>query len=384
VRLPRAGNDLYLSLDIELQRIAEEALAGMRGAVVAIDPWTGDVLALASMPTFDPNKFTRGISSRDYTDLINDIDRPLFNRALRGTYPPGSTIKPLMALAGLENGVIAPEDQRLCPGYFHLPGSSHRYRDWKKEGHGMVNMHDAVMTSCDVYFYSLAVTLGIDRIYTSMTRMGFGQPTGIDVAGERAGLVPSPAWKKKVFKQREQQVWFPGETVITGIGQGYWMVTPLQLAHAAALLATRGQHFKPRLVTAVRDAATGKLTKRAPQALPRVELADPTRWETIVDAMVAVTTGPRGTAVGAARGAAYAIAGKTGPAQVFSVGQQEKYVASQVAERLRDHALFIAFAPAEAPRLAVAVLVENGGHGASVAAPVARKLFDAYLSEPAK
>jgi penicillin-binding protein 2 len=383
MRLPRAGNDLYLSLDIELQRIAEEALAGKRGAVVALDPWTGDVLALASMPVFDPNKFARGISSRDYADLINDIDRPLFNRALRGTYPPGSTIKPLMALAGLENGVIAPEDQRLCPGYFRLPGSSHRYRDWKKEGHGVVDMHDAVMTSCDVYFYSLAVTLGIDRIHTSMTRMGFGKPTGIDVSGERSGLVPSPAWKKQAFKKREQQVWFPGETVIIGIGQGYWLVTPLQLANAAALLATRGKHFKPRLVTAVRDATTGQLSRRTPKALPAVELGDPARWEVIVDAMVAVTTGPRGTAVRAARGATYTIAGKTGTAQVYSVGQQEKYVASQVAERLRDHALFIAFAPADAPKLAVAVLVENGGHGSDVAAPVARKLFDAYLSEPA-
>jgi len=377
---PVAGRDLELALDVELQRVAEEAMGERRGSVIAIDPWNGEVLVLASTPTFDPNKFARGISTADYRALTTDIDQPLYNRALRGTYPPGSTIKPLMALAGLEAGAIGPQDSRFCPGYFRLPNSSHRYRDWKREGHGTVNMREAVMTSCDVYFYGLAATLGIDRIHESMTRLGFGKPTGIDILGERGGIMPSTDWKRSAFSQREQQVWFPGETVIVGIGQGYWTATPLQLAHATAVLATRGKHFKPHLVRAVRDPSTGERRVLSAQSLPEVVLQDPASWEVIVDAMVAVTTGPRGTAVRAARGASYTIAGKTGTAQVFSVAQDEEYDEETVAERLRDHALFIAFAPAEAPRLAVAVLVENGGHGSSAAAPIARAVFDAYLA----
>lgn len=379
-RLPAAGADLELALDIELQRVAEEAIAGRRGAVVALDPSTGDVLALVSLPAFDPNKFARGISTVDYRALAGDPDQPLYNRALRGTYPPGSTIKPLMALAGLESGLIAPGDTKFCSGSFHLPNSSHRYRDWKKEGHGTVDMRQAVMVSCDVYFYNLAVSLGIQRIHDFMSKIGFGQPTGIDVYGERAGVMPSPAWKKTAFTSRAMQVWFPGETVITGIGQGYWTATPLQLAHATAVLAARGRHFKPRFVRAVRDPVTGARTAREPQPLPSVALGNSANWEVIVDAMVAVTTGAHGTAVRAARGAQYSIAGKTGTAQVYSVGQTGKYDEKTVAERLRDHALFVAFAPAEKPRLVVAVLVENGGHGSSAAAPVARAIFDAYLS----
>jgi penicillin-binding protein 2 len=382
IERPVAGKDLELSLDIELQRVAEEALGQNRGAIVALDPWTGEVLVLASTPGFDPNKFARGISTQDYRDLTGNPDQPLYNRALRGTYPPGSTIKPLMALAGLEAGVITPEDRRFCPGYFMLPNSSRRYRDWKKSGHGTVDMREAIMSSCDVYFYSLAATLGIDRIHDTMARLGFGSLTGIDVEGERSGIMPSTEWKKGAFKKREMQVWFPGETVIVGIGQGYWTATPLQLAHATAVLATRGPHFKPRLVTATRDPGTQQRSARPSKPLPTVQLKNSANWEVIVDAMVAVTTGVRGTARGAARGAAYTIAGKTGTAQVYSIGQQEKYDENEVAERLRDHALFVAFAPAEKPRLVIAVLVENGGHGGSVAAPMARAVFDAYLAEP--
>lgn len=378
-RAPRAGRDLRLALDIELQRVAEDALAGRRGAVVALDPWNGDVLVLASLPSFDPNSFARGISGHDYRTLSGDPDQPLFNRALRGTYPPGSTVKPVMALAGLEYDVISPEDRVFCPGYFSLPNSRHRFRDWRRKGHGSVDMHNAVMQSCDVYFYRLASILGIERIHEAMSRIGFGAPTGIDIGGERSGVMPSPQWKQSIFRQREQQRWFPGETVIIGIGQGYWTATPLQLANATAVLATRGRHFRPRLVRALADPATGAEEQRQPQALTPVELRDRAHWEVIVDAMVAVTSGPRGTALRAARGAAYSIAGKTGTAQVYSVGQTEKYDESRVAERLRDHALFIAFAPAEAPKLVISVLVENGGHGSSVAAPVARAVFDAYL-----
>src|SRR5688572_7325983 len=358
-------------------------MTGRRGAVVALDPWTGDVLVFASLPSFDPNGFARGISRADYLALTENPDQPLFNRVLRGTYPPGSTIKPIMALAGLDYDVIRPEDRAFCPGFYSLPGSRHRFRDFKREGHGSMDMRNAVMQSCDVYFYRLANTLGIQRIHDAMERMGFGKPTGIDIPGERGGIMPSPDWKKGAFARREQQVWFPGETVIVGIGQGYWTATMLQLAKSTALLATRGRHFRPRLVRALVDPATGVVENRAPVALPSLELQHAEHWETIVDAMVAVTTG--GTASVAARGAAYSIAGKTGTAQVYSVGQTEKYNEKEVAERLRDHALFIAFAPAESPKLAVAVLVENGGFGGSQAAPIARAIFDAYLvPEPPK
>jgi len=377
-REPQAGRDLRLTIDIELQRIAEEAFAGRRGGVVAIDPNNGDVLVFASLPSFDPNGFARGISRSEYLALTENPDQPLFNRVLRGTYPPGSTIKPLMALAGLEYDVIKPEDSVYCAGSYSLPGSRHRYREPRRGGtHGPVDMHRAVMRSCDVYFYKLANTLGIQRIHDSMARMGFGQPTGIDMQGERGGIMPSPEWKKGAFARREQQVWFPGETVIIGIGQGYWTATLLQLVKATAQLAMRGQPYQPRLVRALVDPATGQVEERKPQPLPRIELAHPENWEIIVDAMVAVTTG--GTATRVARGASYSIAGKTGTAQVFSVGQTEKYDEKEVAERLRDHALFVAFAPAESPKLAVAVLVENGGFGASAAAPIARAIFDAYL-----
>ena len=378
---PRAGKDLRMTIDIELQRVAEEAFAGRRGGAVAIDPTTGDVLVFASLPSFDPNGFARGISRSDYLALTENPDQPLFNRVLRGTYPPGSTIKPLMALAGLEYEVIRPEDQAYCGGAYSLPGSRHRFRDFKREGHGAMDMKSAVTQSCDVYFYRLANTLGIQRIHDSMARMGFGQPTGIDVAGERGGIMPSPAWKKTAFSSAEQQVWFPGETVIVGIGQGYWTATLLQLAKATALLSMRGHHFRPRLVRALVDPETREVEERPPVALPSVELKQAQSWEIIVEAMVAVTTG--GTAARAARGAAYSIAGKTGTAQVFTIGQTEKYNEKEVAERLRDHALFVAFAPADDPKLAVAVLVENGGFGASAAAPIARAIFDAYLVKSA-
>ncbi|HUG03605.1 MAG TPA: penicillin-binding protein 2 [Steroidobacteraceae bacterium] len=380
-REPRAGRELRLTLDIELQRIAEEAMAGRRGAVVALDPSNGDVLVFASLPSFDPNGFARGISRSDYLALTENPDQPLFNRALRGTYPPGSTIKPVMALAGLEYDVVKPEDSIYCPGHYSLPNSRHRFRDWKREGHGTVNMENAIMQSCDVYFYRLANTLGIDRIHDAMNRIGFGIPTGIDIPGERGGIMPSTQWKKSAFSGREQQVWFPGETVIVGIGQGFWTATLLQLAKSTAVLAMRGQHFRPRLVQALVDPETGAIEEKPPQALPPIELKERRNWETIISAMVAVTSGPRGTALRASRGALYSIAGKTGTAQVYSIGQTERYDAKTVAERLRDHALFIAFAPADAPRLAIAVLVENGGAGSAVAAPIARAIFDAYLSE---
>jgi penicillin-binding protein 2 len=371
---PRGGNDLILGIDMRIQRIAESALSGRRGAVVALDPNTGNIVALVSTPTFDPNKFTRGISTKEYVALRDDIDKPLFDRALRGTYPPGSTIKPFMGLAGLEHDAIEPTTVRNCHGGFTLPGSSHVYRDWKKEGHGAVDMRRAIATSCDVYFYGLAEALGIDHIHTAMSELGFGKLTGIDISGERPGLVPSPAWKQQAYKQ----AWYPGETVIVGIGQGYLLATPLQLAHAAGIIATRGKNFRPRLVTAVRDAVTRQVNALAPIEDHSLTLHDRSHWDVIIEGMEKVME-PGGTGAASARGAPYRMAGKSGTAQVFNIGQNQKYDAGRVTERLRDHALFIVFAPAEAPKLVVAVLVENGGHGGSAAAPIARRVLDAYL-----
>jgi len=375
---PISGSDLILSLDLRAQRAAEEALAGRRGAVIAIDPTNGDVIAFVSLPGFDPNTFARGLSRNDYAALETNIDRPLFNRVLRGAYPPGSTIKPVMALAGLDYAAIDPNQVRYCRGFFMLPGSSRRYRDWKPEGHGWVNMQEAVAQSCDTYFYNLAQTLGIDRLSAFLSKFGLGQRTGIDIDGEKPGLVPSREWKLKTFRDAERN-WYPGDTVILGIGQGYMLATPLQLAHVASIIAAHGTTFQPRLVTAVRNAHTGQVRRLPTQASPPVDPDETARWQRVVDAMVAVMSSAHGTARATGAGSAYQIAGKTGTAQVFSVGQNEKYNEKEVEERMRDHALFISFAPADAPRIAVAVLVENGGHGASVAAPVARKVMDAYL-----
>lgn len=380
-RAPVAGMDLIVSLHVPAQRAAEAALQGLRGAMVAIDPNNGDILVFASTPGFDPNRFARGLTTAEYRTLQDNSDRPMFNRALRGTYPPGSTIKPVVALAALEADVIDPGQPRFCRGFFTLPGSRHRYRDWRPEGHGWVNLQESIAQSCDTYFYHVAQTLGIDRLSAFLTRFGFGRPTGIDVEGEKQGLVPSREWKQRAFSRPAERVWFPGETVILGIGQGYLLATPLQLAHMTSIIAGRGRTFEPRFVTALRDPHTGEVRHLAPQATRPVEVSDPALWQRIIDGMVGVTSPPRGTARGSAAGARYSIAGKTGTAQVFSVGQTEKYDEKEIEERLRDHALFVAFAPAVSPRIALALLVENGRSGSGTAAPIARKVLDTYLLE---
>ena len=377
VQAPIAGEDLILSMDMKVQQAAEEALGEHRGAVVALDPNNGDVIALASRPGFDPNMFGRGLTRAEYDALQNDIDRPLFNRVLRGTYPPGSTVKPVIALAGLAYHAVDPDSRRFCNGVFRLPGSSHQYREGRGGRHGPVDLEDAIARSCDTYFYALADELGVDRIATFLGPFGFGKLTGIDITGEKPGLLPSREWKKRTFARPADQVWFPGETVIFGIGQGYLLVTPLQLAHYSAVLATRGKSFKPRLVTGFRDPITGKVRQVPPVQTDEIKTATSEQWNRIYSGMEGTMT--RGTGQSANAGATYAIAGKTGTAQVFSVAQNERYIEKNVQERLRDHAWFIAFAPAEAPRIAVAVLVENGGFGASAAAPIARKVMDAYL-----
>ncbi|MDQ1302857.1 MAG: penicillin-binding protein 2 [Pseudomonadota bacterium] len=376
---PLPGQDVILTIDLDAQLAASSALVGRRGAVVAIDPDTGEVLAFTSTPGYDPNAISAGLSRRAYLALQEDIDRPLFNRALRGQYPPGSTIKPIVGLAGLHFGVITPQKRVYCGGAYSLPGSSHRYRDWKPEGHGSVGLYESIEQSCDVYFYGLARELGIERMGGFMREFGLGASTGIDMEGEQSGVVPSAAWKKKAFKRREAQVWFPGETVIAGIGQGYMLTTPLQLAHAAATIAARGKRFKPHLLKGARDPATGTIEYQAPKPLPAVDEQDALHWDAIIEGMHGVMQGPRGTARAVGSRAAFAIAGKSGTAQVFSVAQGQKYKASEVDERRRDHALFIAFAPLDAPRIAVAVVIENGESGSKVAAPIALDVINAYL-----
>lgn len=379
--LSSPGRDLVLSLDIDTQLVAEQALQGRRGAVVALDPRNGDILVFASAPSFDPNGFVSGLSREDFRALQSNVDQPLFNRALRGKYPPGSTIKPMLALAGLENQVISNSKTKFCRGFYSLPGRSHRYRDWKPEGHGLTNMHDAIAQSCDTYFYELAHEMGIDMMSGSLSEFGLGDTTGVDITPESNGLVPSREWKRRNFSNPEDQIWFPGETIITGIGQGYMLTTPLQLAHATATIATRGTRYRPSLVKSVRDPVTLASATRQPLELESVR-ATKENWDAIIAAMEGVMYDPKGTARFAARGSAWRIAGKSGTAQVFSVGQDEEYDEAELAERMRDHALFIAFAPVEDPRIAVAVIVENGGSGSSTAAPIARDVIDSYLGEP--
>ncbi len=370
-RSPLPGQDLRLHLDMRVQAAANAALGEFNGAVVAIEPDSGGVLALVSKPGFDPNLFVNGIDVATYKALQESTARPLYNRALQGTYPPGSTIKPFVGLAGLQLNVTHATRRSYCPGYFTLPGVSRPYRDWKRGGHGAVDLRSAIMESCDVYFYELARDLGIDRLHDFLAHFGFGKKTGIDLPGERAGIAPSRTWKR----QTHNQVWYPGETLITGIGQGYTLTTPLQLAAATATIATRGRRYEPRIVRSLQqdgDASTQTLA-----SLAGVN-ADARHWDSINDAMTAVVHGARGTARRIAD-APYKIAGKTGTAQVFSLKKNQRYREKDIPIHLRDHALFIAYAPVESPRIAVAVIVENGGSGGAVGAPIARQILDAYL-----
>jgi penicillin-binding protein 2 len=379
-KLPVPGRNVVLSLDMKLQLAAQEALRDMRGAVVAIDPRNGDVLAFVSTPSFDPNRFAAGLSRTDYNALLTDPDKPLYNRALAGEYPPGSTVKPFLALAALEAEAMTHDEERYCPGHYRLPGQTHRYRDWRPQGHGNVNMRDAIVQSCDVYFYHLAVAMGIDAMAVGLKEFGLGAPTGLDIPGERSGVVPSREWKQRQFAQRQDQVWFPGETVIAGIGQGYMLVTPVQLAHAGATFAARGQRFAPRLLIGTEDPLTREVQHLPPLELASVADQEPEHWDIVHDAMLGVTADPRGSARAPMQGTTYAVAGKTGTAQVIGIAQDEKYNEEEIDERHRDHGLFVAFAPADDPRVALGVVVENGGGGSRAAAPVARKVLDAYFA----
>ncbi len=381
-KAPVPGKDIYLNIDIKLQQITSKAFGKLSGALVAIDPNNGQILSMISMPSYDANSFVNGISFDDYKLLNTMSSRPLFNRAILGNYPPGSTSKPFLALAGLEYGVATENEENYCPGYYQLKDNPHRYRDWKKRGHGKTNIKKAIIESCDVYFYDLAFHLGIDRIHQYLSLFGFGEKTGVDILGERSGLLPSREWKRK----KKGQVWFPGETLNTGIGQGYMLTTPIQLASAVATLASQGKRYQTQLMrTLVDPYANKKAEKNEPREaklLSEIAIKRQQSWNVVKDAMKSVIHGPHGTArLLKYPGMKYSIAGKTGTAQVFSVGQDDKYEAKNLDKRLHDHALFIAFAPVENPQIAVAVIVENGGHGGSVAGPIAGKVIDYYLKQ---
>jgi penicillin-binding protein 2 len=370
---PISGNNLTLTLDSKLQKVIEQAFGERRGALVAIEPESGGVLALVSMPTFDPNLFVDGIRSEDWDAYNNDLDKPMLNRAIYGAYPPGSTFKPFMALAALETGKRTPQQSISDPGYFNFGG--HQFRDDKKGGHGIVDMYKSIVHSCDTYYYVLANDLGIDGISNFMGPLGFGQRTGIDIEGEAEGVLPSQAWKKKRFRKPEQQKWYAGETISIGIGQGYNAYTMLQLAQATATVANNGVMFRPHIVKYITDTKTGEKTMVEPEPM-RILPYKQQNIDIIKKGLVGVIK--EGTGARAFAGAEYEAAGKTGTAQVYSL-KGEKYEHGKVKERLRDHALFMAYAPADKPKIALAVIVENGGFGAQSAAPIARMVFDYYL-----
>ncbi len=374
---PIAGNDLTLNLDIELQKMAEKGLGEFAGSVIAIEPHTGAVLVFVSKPGFDPNMFVHGISHKDYNALSHGTYKPLFNRAIFGQYPPGSTFKPFVALAGIEQQQFGVKESLYCRGHYLLPGddTERKYRDWKKEGHGMVDFSRAIEESCDVYFYELAYRMGIDSMHDFLAQFGFGEKTGIDLLGERRGLLPSTAWKKK----KKRTVWYPGETLIAGIGQGYMLSTPLQLAVATAALASRGEKIVPRLLKEVHESGDDTIKVRQPSKT-MIKLRRDSHWDVTFDAMEKVVHGTRGTARATGWGMKFRMAGKTGTAQVFGIAQDEEYDAETVAKKLRDHGLFIGFGPVEDPVLAVAVVAENGEHGSKMA-PIARDLIKRYIEK---
>lgn len=373
---PVPGEDLQLHLDLRLQRKAYQLLEGRRGAIVALEPETGGILALASVPGFDANKFVTGISVEDYRNLSTDIDKPLFNRALRGQYPPGSTIKPMMAIAALDSGVTDRERKIWDPGYFQLREGGRRFRNWNRSGDGWVDLKYSMARSNDVYFYEIGAEMGVGVMSEYLAHFGFGEDATLDVSGALNGLLPTADWKRAA----RGEPWYPGDSVNMSIGQGFMLATPLQLATATALIANRGIWVEPRLLKDIRG-------DRSPEEFLPAETHKPLRlkntgdWEYVVETMEEVMHGPRGTAFSSGRDASYRIAGKTGTAQVFSLGEDEEYDEEQIKERLRDHALFVGFAPSRNPKIVLAVIVENGGGGSSTAAPVARALFDAWLEE---
>lgn len=371
---PNIGKDLHLYLDTRIQEVALSALGNFNGSVVAIEVETGGVIAMVSKPGFDPNPFVEGISTQAYQALMEDPDKPLFDRAIRGQYPPASTIKPFIGWCALFGNSASYQSEHFCPGYFQLPGQEHKYRCWNRRGHGRVNMEQAMTTSCDVYFYELAVDMGIDKLSQLLALFGFGKRTGLDLLGESPGVLPSREWKQRTLKK----AWFLGETVIAGIGQGYFLTTPLQLAVATATLANGSEHISPRLVQEIRDADPDGRVQAVKAPRYPIDLNHNNARQKMLEAMLQVVENRSGTGKGI-KNPNYRIAGKTGTAQVFGIKQNERYKKEGLEKRLRDHALFVGFAPAETPRIAVAVVAENGEGGGLTAAPIAKKVMDAYL-----
>ncbi len=376
---PIPGQDLVLEIDIELQRQAQQVLGENRGSIIVMDPRNGAVLAMVSQPSYDPNWFAQGISVAQYRSLLDSRHSPLLNRATQGGYPPASTIKPQLAVVGLEEGIITPDTQVWDPGWFQIKGVDHRYRDWLSWGHGWVNVNTAIVESCDTFYYDLALKLGIDTISEHMTQFGFGSLTGIDIGEESAAVMPSRGWKRARFNQP----WYAGETVSIGIGQSYWTVTPMQLAVATAVVVNKGERPVPRLLRTIRDAGI-ELPAVHEQRAP-VQLSNPQNWQIALTGMEDVVGSIKGTAHRAFKGATYTSGGKTGTAQVRSIGQDEEYDAEKIAERFRDNAMYVGYAPADSPEIVVAITAENVvGGGSSVAAPMARKLMDYYFNDDAE
>lgn len=371
------GTDLVLSIDVAVQRAAWDAMGQRSGAVVAIDPVDGSVIALVSKPAYDPNAFVHGISQKAYREILDAPARPLFNRALNGGYQPGSTLKPFIGLAGLEMDLLTPQTRVFSNGKFYIEGYNRPYRDWKETGHGWVDIGSALEQSVNTYFYKLAMDMGIDRMHDYLSQFGFGSATGIDLTGEGKGLLPSRAWKRAVHAEP----WYPGETVIAGIGQGFNVVTPLQLANAVAALVNGGTRFAPRLLYASKPAGVARAKRVNAPIEMQLPVRDPLDWQAVLDGMDRVVNGLRGTASRIAVDARYRTGGKTGTAQMYQLDENIEYIETEVAEHLRDNALFIAFAPVDAPRIAIAVVVEHGGAGSKAAAPVAVATLNAWLDQ---
>lgn len=370
------GKDLYLSIDLDLQRKAESLLEGKRGSIVAVDVRNGEVLTLVSTPTYNPNWFVNGISHKNYQLLQTSRDIPQLNRAIQGLYPPGSTVKPMVALAGLEEGVITNHSQTFCPGYYKLPNVKRKFNDWKRSGHGAVDVKGSIAQSCDVFFYDLANKMGIDTLHDNLTLFNFGSKTGIDIPGERGGILPSKSWKKI----NKDEPWYRGETLNAGIGQGFMTSSPLQLAIATAALANKGHLFQPKLLKNISSSGqTIKEVDKGPSV--QIPIKDIHNWEDVIEGMKQTIYAPKGTARRLNKGLTYTLAGKTGTAQVFGLDAEEEYIAEKLDERLRDHALFTGFAPIDNPQIAIAIIVENAGSGSSRAAPLAREVLDVYFKK---
>jgi len=372
---PTPGQDIVLNIDVKLQQVAQTVLEGKRGAVVALDPRDGGVMALYSNPSYDPNLFVHGISGSNYRKLLSSKDKPLINRATQGQYPPASTVKPHLALLGLEEEVIKPDTRMYDRGKYKLKNVKHEWRDWKKWGHGWVDVTSAIEQSCDVFFYDLSYKLGIDRINERMEDFGFGHYTGLDLYEESSAIMPSRGWKRARFNQP----WYIGDTISVGIGQSYWTATPIQLASSVATLVNRGERFVPQLLRGM--VYEGNIQQAEPKSLAPVQVANPDNWNTILDAMYGVVNREKGTARNAFKKVNYISAGKTGTAQVYSVARDEKYDADTVADHLRDNAMYVGYAPYDAPEIVVVVALENAGGGSSQAAPIARKVMDYYFRD---